>query len=146
MGRRSRALPVADLQERLEGYLRRDGELGGAVFAAREKIQTLADFWPLVGPIYDGPVDDPKAREQWLDEDGRAAVAAAREVLAEVSDWDTDHLDEALRRVVEQRSAKPKQVFQPIASRWSARRSPRASSRPSSCSAARRRSGGWMPR
>ena len=113
-GRYIRALPVADLQERLEGYLRRDGELGGAVFAAREKIQTLADFWPLVGPIYDGPVDDPKAREQWLDEDGRAAVAAAREVLAEVSDWDTDHLDEALKRVIEQRGAKPKDVFQPI--------------------------------
>ncbi|HEY3019928.1 MAG TPA: glutamate--tRNA ligase [Solirubrobacteraceae bacterium] len=113
-GRYIRELPVADLTQRLEDYLHRDGKLGGAVFAAREKIQTLADFWPLVGPIYDGPVDDARAREQWLDEAGRAVLAAAREVLAEVPEWDTGHLDEALRRVVEQRSAKPKHVFQPI--------------------------------
>ena len=113
-GRYIRELPVADLTQRVEDYLHRDGKLGGAVFAAREKIQTLADFWPLVGPIYDGPVDDVRAREQWLDDEGRAVLALVRDVLADVAEWDTDHLDEALRRVVEQRSAKPKQVFQPI--------------------------------
>src|SRR3954452_7784238 len=93
-GRYIRELPVDELTKRVEGYLRRDGELGGAVFAAREKIQTLADFWPLVGPIYDGPVDDPKAREQWLGDEGRAALAAAREALAQTEVWDTDHIDE----------------------------------------------------
>src|SRR2546423_10195802 len=113
-GRYIRELPVADLTQRLEDYLRRDGNLGGAVFAAREKIQTLADFWPLVGPIYDGPVDDARAREQWQGEGGWAALAAVREVLAEAPEWDTDHLDEALKRVIEQRAAKPKQIFQPI--------------------------------
>src|SRR4051794_18572569 len=113
-GRYIRELPVGELAERIEAYLHRDGDVAAAVFAAREKIQTLADFWPLVGPIYDGPVDDEKAREKWLGEDGRVALAAAREVLSEVPDWDTDHLDEALRRVVEQREAKPKDVFQPI--------------------------------
>src|SRR3954466_12545799 len=113
-GRYIRELAIPDLAQRISGYLDRDGEVAAAVPAAREKIQTLADFWPLVGPIYDGPVDDPKARDKWLDESGRASLAAAREVLAEVPDWDTDHLDEALRRVVEQRDAKPKNVFQPI--------------------------------
>jgi glutamyl-tRNA synthetase len=113
-GRYIRELPVPDLAERLEGYLHRDGDIAAAVFAAREKIQTLADFWPLVGPIYDGPVDDPKAREQWLGPDGRAALAAAREALEQVAEWDTGHLDEALQRVVEQLGVKPKQVFQPI--------------------------------
>src|SRR4051812_12683820 len=101
-GRYIRELPVDELTKRVEGYLRRDGELGGAVFATREKIQTLADFWPLVGPIYDGPVDDPKAREQWLGDEGRAALAAAREALAQTEVWDTDHIDEALKRVIEQ--------------------------------------------
>src|SRR4051812_17234970 len=113
-GRYIRELPVPDLAERIEGYLHRDGEVAAAVFAAREKIQTLADFWPLVGPIYDGPVDDPKAREQWLDDEGRAALSAAREALEQVLEWDTGHLDEALKRVIEQLAAKPKQVFQPI--------------------------------
>jgi glutamyl-tRNA synthetase len=113
-GRYIRELAVPDLAQRISGYLDRDGEVAAAVPAAREKIQTLADFWPLVGPIYDGPVDDAKARDKWLDEAGRASLAAAREVLSEVPAWDTDHLDEALRRVVEQREAKPKDVFQPI--------------------------------
>src|SRR3954447_24158285 len=113
-GRYIRELPVPDLVERIEGYLHRDGEVAAAVFAAREKIQTLADFWPLVGPIYDGPVDDPKAREQWLGDEGRAVLAAVREVLRGVETWDTSHLQEALTRVVEQLGRKPGQVFQPI--------------------------------
>jgi glutamyl/glutaminyl-tRNA synthetase len=84
------------------------------VFAAREKIQTLADFWPLVGPIYDGPADDPKAREQWLTGEGRTALAAAREALAGVDDWSAARLETALSGVQERLAIKPKQVFQPI--------------------------------
>src|SRR4051812_29373704 len=87
-GRYIRELPVDDLTERLEGFVQRDGDLRGAVEASREKIQTLADFWPLVGPIYDGPADDPQAREKWLGEDGRAALATVREVLDGVETWD----------------------------------------------------------
>jgi glutamyl-tRNA synthetase len=113
-GRYIRELAVPDLAARISGYLDRNGEVAAAVPAAREKIQTLADFWPLVGPIYDGPVDDAKAREQWLGEDGRQALAAAREALGHVAEWDSGHLDEALQRVVEQLGAKPKNVFQPI--------------------------------
>ena len=33
--------------------------LRGAVEISAEKIQTLADFWPLVSFLFDGPVDDP---------------------------------------------------------------------------------------
>ena len=35
-------------------------------------------------------------------------------MLADLPEWDTDHLDEGLKRVIEQRAAKPKDVFQPI--------------------------------
>src|SRR3954469_12285873 len=113
-GRYIRELPVPDLSKRIEGYLDRDGEVAAAVPAAREKIQTLADFWPLVGPIYDGPVDDERAREKWLGEEGRAGLATAREGLRGIETWDTSHLEEALTRVVEQLGRKPGQVFQPI--------------------------------
>ena len=113
-GRYIRELPVPALTQRLEGYLGRDGDLQGAVAASHEKIQTLADFWPLVGPIYDGPVDDPKAREQWLDGAGREAVQAAREALAGVEPWDAEHLEQALQPVIERRGLKPRQLFQPI--------------------------------
>src|SRR4051794_17757142 len=113
-GRYIRELAVPELARRLEDYLHRDGDVAAAVLAAREKIQTLADFWPLVGPIYDGPVDDEKARDQWLDDSGRETLAAAREALGGVEEWDTSHPEEALNRVLEQRAAKPRQVFQPI--------------------------------
>lgn len=112
-GRYIRELTTGQLTTRLEGHTGRTG-LEPAVEISREKMQTLADFWPLAGFIYDGPVDDPKAREKWLDDVGRAALADARVALADLPDFDVSSIDEALRKVVEQRGAKPKQVFQPI--------------------------------
>jgi glutamyl-tRNA synthetase len=109
-----RTLGVDELTRRLEEHTGRSG-LRGAVEISREKMQTLEDFWPLAGPIFDGPrTDDAKAREQWLDADGRAALADARAALAEVEPFDTEHVDAALRGVVEARGLKPRQVFQPV--------------------------------
>ncbi|MFN8205575.1 MAG: glutamate--tRNA ligase [Solirubrobacteraceae bacterium] len=112
-GQYIRALSPGELTERLETFTGRDG-LAGAARIAQEKIQTLADFWPLAGTIFDGPRDDPKAREQWLGGDGRAALSAARDALATLEPFDETQVDEALRGVVEQLGAKPKQVFQPL--------------------------------
>src|SRR4029077_16919560 len=53
-GRYVRDLGVDELTKRLEGYLGRDGDLGPAVAISEEKMQTLADFWPLAGFIFDG--------------------------------------------------------------------------------------------
>src|SRR4051795_11190046 len=107
-------LPVDDLAERLEGYLGRDGDLASAVAASQEKIQTLADFWPLVGAIYDGPADDPQAREKWLDDAHRALLDDVRTTLEDVQLWDAEHLEPPLQALIERLSAKPKDVFQPI--------------------------------
>jgi glutamyl-tRNA synthetase len=79
-----------------------------------EKVQTLADFWPLAGAVLDGAVDDPKAREKWLGEEGREAAGAARAALADVPEWTVDAIEAALRALVEARGAKPKDVFQPV--------------------------------
>jgi glutamyl-tRNA synthetase len=108
-----RNLDTEDLTERLEAFTGRDG-LRGAVEISREKVGTLADFWPLAGPIFDGPVDDPKAREQWLDEDGRATLLAVRGTLAELEPFDLEQIDLKLRGLVAELERKPKQVFQPI--------------------------------
>ena len=112
-GRYVRELTTAQLTTRLEGHTGRTG-LEPAVAISREKMQTLEDFWPLAGFIFDGPGDDPKAREKWLDDEGRAALADARVALADLPAFDVSSIDVALRQVVEQRGAKPKQVFQPI--------------------------------
>ena len=66
-----RSLPPEELARRLEAFTGREG-LEQAARISQEKIHTLADFWPLAGPLLDEPVDDPKARERWLDENGRA--------------------------------------------------------------------------
>ena len=112
-GRYLRALSVDDLTARLEAFTGRSG-LRAAVEISREKMQTLADFWPLAGFIFDGPADDEKARAKWLDEEGRAALGAARAALGERDPFTLESTQAALEGVVAARECKPKQVFQPI--------------------------------
>jgi glutamyl-tRNA synthetase len=112
-GRYLRELSTDDLTARLEAYTGRSG-LRDAVEISREKVQTLADFWPLAGFIFDGPADDPVARERWLDEDGRAALADARAALEPVDPFTLEAVRDALEGVVAARGVKAKQVFQPV--------------------------------
>ncbi|MFL5845051.1 MAG: glutamate--tRNA ligase [Solirubrobacteraceae bacterium] len=112
-GRYLRELSTEELTARLEEFTGRSG-LGPAVAISREKMQTLAEFWPLAGFFFDGPVDDPAAREKWLDEDGLGALADAREALAAVDPFDVENLEIALSGVIERRNSKPRDVYQPI--------------------------------
>jgi len=112
-GRYLRELSLHELTGLIEEHTGR-AELGPAVAISHEKIQTLADFWPLAGFIFDGPADDPAAREKWLDADGRGALADARDALGQVDPWDVEGIEAALRAVIEARHAKPKDVFQPL--------------------------------
>jgi glutamyl-tRNA synthetase len=109
-----RSLPPEELTARLEDFTGHTG-LREAAAISQEKIHTLADFWPLSGFIFDGPVDDPAARERVLGRDGaRETLAEAREALAAAEPFDVEHVEGALRAVVERRAAKPKDVFQPV--------------------------------
>ncbi|HUR85753.1 MAG TPA: glutamate--tRNA ligase [Solirubrobacteraceae bacterium] len=112
-GRYLRELSVDDLAARLEEYTGRSG-LRDAVEISREKIQTLADFWPLAGFIFDGPADDPAAREKWLGEDGLAVLRDVRAALEPIDPFELEPVQEALERVVRERGVKAKQVFQPV--------------------------------
>jgi glutamyl-tRNA synthetase len=117
-----RALPPEELLERVASYLdltghaafREDPRLARAVAISQEKIHTLADFWPLTGPLLDAPVEDAKARERWLDEHGRATLAKAREVLAALPSFDEGQLAQALEGLVERLGCKPREVYQPL--------------------------------
>jgi glutamyl-tRNA synthetase len=109
-----RALSVDELTERLEVFTGRTG-LHDAVEISREKIQTLADFWPLVSFLFDGPVDDPAAFDRVIGSDGAVDnLRAARAALAAAEPFDADTVQEALRGVVEERGVKPAKVFQPV--------------------------------
>jgi glutamyl-tRNA synthetase len=113
-GQYVRAMSVDELTEALETFTGRTG-LRDAAAISQEKIGTLADFWPLAGFLFDGPVEDPKAREKWLDADHRHALVQAREALAHVEPFAVGPIELALRAVVEaDPERKPKDVFQPI--------------------------------
>jgi len=113
-GRHLRALGTDELTARLERFTGRTG-LRGAVEITEEKIQTLADFWPLVSFFYDGPVDDPKAFAKTIGSDGGVeALTAARDALAQADPFEPEPIEAALRAVVDRLGAKPGKVFQPV--------------------------------
>jgi glutamyl-tRNA synthetase len=113
-GRYLRELSVEQLTERIEAFTGRDG-LRAGVEISREKIQTLDEFLPLAGFLYDGPVDDPAAWGKTIGAEGGAdALAAAREALAALEPFSEETVEAGLRGLVEERGWKPKQVFQPV--------------------------------
>ena len=117
-----RGLAPHELCARLAGFLREhghalaaeDSRFARAVAISQEKIHTLADFWPLTGPLLNGTSDDPKARRRWLDAVGRATLADVREALAGIESFDEAGVGQALEAVVERRGVKPGQVYQPL--------------------------------
>jgi glutamyl-tRNA synthetase len=114
-GRYLRAMPLDELTRRLEELTGRSG-LRDAVAISQDKISTLDAFWPLVSFFFEGPADDPEARERVLGPPGaREALGRARAALAAVPEpWTQESVEAALRGVVEQNGLKPKQVFQPL--------------------------------
>jgi glutamyl-tRNA synthetase len=112
-GRYMRELSLPELTAQLETFYGRGG-LGPAAAISAEKLQTLADFWPLCGFIYDGPGDDPAARERWLGPEGRAVLAEVREALAAIEPFDLDEIEQGLTAIVAGRGAKPADVYQPL--------------------------------
>jgi glutamyl-tRNA synthetase len=122
-----RSLPVAELADRLVEYLRIvDAEaaraveadralLEGAVAISQEKIQTLADFWPLARFFFAGVAsEDNGARERWLGATGIAVLGDARNELSTAASFDLSGVEAALSRIVERRGVKPREVYQPV--------------------------------
>jgi glutamyl/glutaminyl-tRNA synthetase len=114
-GRYLRELDVDDLTGRLEALTGRSG-LRGAVAISQDKISTLAEFWPLTHFFFDGPADDPAARERVLEAPGgREALMMARTALADVPEpWTEANVQAALDAAAERLGVKRKQVFQPL--------------------------------
>jgi glutamyl-tRNA synthetase len=112
-----RKLSVDELSERLQAFTAREG-LRDAARISQEKIQTLADFMPLAGALLDGPREDPKARERWLDEKGREVLAEVADALGATSapegELDEAAVEQALAGVIERRGVKPREVYQPL--------------------------------
>ena len=113
-GRYLRELEPEDLRRRLEDLLGREVP-PEAVAISQEKMQTLADFWPLAGFLTQRPEGyDEKAWRKVMGDGAPERLRAAREALAAAEPFDVPTVEEALRGVVERLAVKPKDVFQPV--------------------------------
>jgi glutamyl-tRNA synthetase len=112
-GRYIRELEPAELQKRIESFLGRDVP-ADAVAISQEKMQTLADFWPLAGFLVEPQPTDQKAWDKVMRDGAAERLQAAREALASAEPFDVERVEAALRGVVERFESKPKDVFQPI--------------------------------
>jgi glutamyl-tRNA synthetase len=112
-GRYLRELSTDDLRARLEGLTGR--ELAPeAVEISQEKMQTLADFWPLAGFLVERQDFDEQAWAKVMRDGAPERLRAAREALGAAEPFDLENVERALRGVVERFDAKPKDVFQPV--------------------------------
>jgi glutamyl-tRNA synthetase len=121
-----RELSVAELSGRVLEFLRATDPpaaaaaesdhqlLEGAVAISQEKIQTLADFWPLSHFFFIDVAPEDAARERWLGEQGLAVLGDARAGLSESHSFDVAGIEEVLAGIVERHAVKPREVYQPV--------------------------------
>ncbi|MDQ3434867.1 MAG: glutamate--tRNA ligase [Actinomycetota bacterium] len=112
-GRYMRELAPSELADRLEALLGRDG-LEDAAAVAQEKLQTLADFWPLAGFLVERQPIDEGAWKKVMGEGARERLEAVRDALASLDSFDQESIESALRGLVDRFGVKPKEVFQPL--------------------------------
>jgi glutamyl-tRNA synthetase len=112
-GRYLRELDPDDLRRRLEQLYGREVP-PEAVEISQEKMQTLAEFWPLAGFLVERREIDPQAWERVMRDGGPDRLRAAREALEAAEPFDPETVERALRGVVERLEVKPKEVFQPV--------------------------------
>ena len=104
---------MADLRARLVDLVGRDVP-EEAVAISQEKLQTLADFWPLAGFLVERQEFDEQAWQKVMGNGGLDRLREARDALAAAEPFDAASVETALRAVVERLGVKPKDVFQPV--------------------------------
>jgi glutamyl-tRNA synthetase len=85
-----------------------------AVAISQEKMQTLADFWPLAGFLVEPQPTDEKAWGKVMKDGAAGRLARAREVIAATEPFDAEALEERLRPLVDELGVKAREVYQPI--------------------------------
>jgi len=112
-GRYLRELESERLTELLETRHGRQG-LAAAVGVAQEKMQTLADFWPLAGFLVERRPFEESAWAKVMGDGAVDRLEAARRALEAAEPFEPENVEAALRGVVERLGVRPKEVFQPV--------------------------------
>ena len=126
-GRFMRELEPEAYEQRLSSHLERYDPSAAQAFAAaaparrrqacevvREKAQTLAEVWRLIGFLFAEPVDDPKAWAKWMDVAAAPLLVGARDALASLDQFEPEAIEAVLAPIVEAAGVKPKALYQPI--------------------------------
>jgi glutamyl-tRNA synthetase len=108
-----RRLAPDELARRLEQHLGREVPLA-AVEIAQEKMQTLEDFWRLAAFLVEPQELDERAWAKVMTDGAPERLRRAREAIAAADRFDPEGLEAALRPVVDELGAKPRDVYQPI--------------------------------
>ncbi|MEA2410268.1 MAG: nondiscriminating glutamyl-tRNA synthetase [Thermoleophilaceae bacterium] len=112
-GRYLREMGLDELTRVLEERTGRSG-LREAVAISQEKMQTLADFEPLSGWLFEERPTDEKAWGKVMRDGAAENLARAREALARVEPFDEAGVERALSGLVEELGVKPGKLYQPI--------------------------------
>jgi glutamyl-tRNA synthetase len=115
-GRFMRELPLDEYTAAVADRLGRepDERLRAACEIAQEKAQTLEEVWPLIGFLFEQPVDDPKAWAKVMKDGSAALLEAAAEALASVEPFEPDPIEAALAPLLERFQVKAGKLYQPI--------------------------------
>jgi glutamyl-tRNA synthetase len=123
-----RSLTPSQLARAVEDFLEREHPDAAAAVRAdpqrlqqaaqitQEKVQSLAEFWPLSGFLFEAREIEPRARARWLDAKGLANLREARQALASIEpqDFGEPRVQQALEALVRSLAVKPGQVYQPL--------------------------------
>ena len=112
-GRYLREMDPDELARVLEAQSGRSG-LRDAVGISQEKMQTLDDFWRLCGWLFEERETDEKAWSKVMKDGAAENLARARDALAAAEPFDTEGVEAALSRLVEELGVKPGKLYQPI--------------------------------
>jgi glutamyl-tRNA synthetase len=112
-GRYLREMDPDELTKLLEARTGRSG-LRRAVAISQEKMQTLADFEPLSGWLFEEKETDEKAWGKVMRDGAAENLARARDALARVEPFDEAGVERALNGLVEELGVKPGKLYQPI--------------------------------
>jgi glutamyl-tRNA synthetase len=112
-GRYLREMDPDELTKVLEARTGRSG-LRRAVAISQEKMQTLADFEPLSGWLFEEKETDEKAWGKVMRDGAAENLARARDALARVEPFDEAGVERALNGLVEELGVKPGKLYQPI--------------------------------
>jgi glutamyl-tRNA synthetase len=125
-----RLLPLEDMTDRVLPFLKHAGVVSDPVDDAdaqlleqamplvAERINKLTEAVDMLGFLFVSDADfalDPADAEKLLDDDGKAVVRASHDALADLTEWSTAAIQEALQaKLVEELGLKPRNAFGPV--------------------------------